>query len=383
MDRWDEPEFRRDVDRLLGRAHAAARSSPGLIIEDESLPLLWSLERRIVGSSRSDYGMSLDEARALLVSACDEAVNTTIRGAVLGLIATLASEPEEWMIADAVTGLFPDGKLTVGRTDYWSYLPRWLAPERMRQGLAVSAGFVAPIAVTKVVARGGTTARVLARQRFAESAALLDLASPPPHLGSESYWLSRRGASGFAYRRSGWILNPRLVDGGRLVPPLRQLARVAKRDEDRRSDWERRLLAATRWWSRSYRSDWPADRLASCMVALECLFVPENQDNKGATIARNLTELFQLSEKSRKAQQKWLRKLYAGRSDAVHEGREYGHDLDVDRLLVLTREVIVLFAGHLVPSHRLDGRSCRTFESAMRCSRSATAGFSSHNPAAA
>ena len=201
MDRWDEPEFRRDVDRLLGRARAAARSSPGLIIEDESLPLLRSLERRIVGSSRSDYGMSLDEARALLVSACDEAVNTTIRGAVLGLIATLASEPEEWMIADAVTGLFPDGKLTVGRTDYWSHLPRWLAPERMRQGLGVSAGFNSG---RRVSATNRSTR--LGRRRWPSAATA----------GGGG-----RGASGFAYRRSGWILNAPLADAGPLVSPLR------------------------------------------------------------------------------------------------------------------------------------------------------------------
>ena len=66
-------------------------------------------------------------------------------------------------------------------------------------------------------------------------------------------------------------------------------------------------------------------------------------------------------------QRRWLQRLYDGRSDAVHRGYEFERDLDVDRLLEVTRGVMIEFARHLIPAHRPDHRSCRTFDRAMTC----------------
>lgn len=111
------------------------------------------------------------------------------------------------------------------------------------------------------------------------------------------------------------------------------------------------------------------------MAALECVFVRrEETRNLGPTIAKRLSERnIQLNEFSRKQQQKWLRTLYEGRKKAVHEGWEYVDDIDVDRLLELTRYVIQGMSVHLVPDHRPSRRSCRTFDEAMRCSLPPTA----------
>jgi hypothetical protein len=106
---------------------------------------------------------------------------------------------------------------------------------------------------------------------------------------------------------------------------------------DERSDWERRVLAATRWLSRVLRTSWPADRLAGTVVALECLFVAGmcEPDRKGARIAARLSERFKLNELTAEEQVKWLEGLYKARNAAVHEGREFVHDLEVDRLTEL------------------------------------------------
>ena len=340
-----------------------------VVVEGKALPLLRSLQRRMAGSSRERYGMSLDEARVLLLRACEQAVRATIKSAVAELIRTMEAEPEQWTIAETVDGMFPTGRLEVGRTVYWSHLPRWLRTKAVVRGTMSREGFSAPIAVTTVVARDGTTALVLARQRWAESAAVLDLAAPPLNLGSETTWLGSASSSGFWFRRTGWLLNTLLVERGQLVPPLKQLARAASRDEDARADWERRLLAATRWFSRAYRGEWPADRLASVMFALECLFVPDGQRTQfGPTVALRFTERFLLSEFTPRQQRRWLTDLYDGRSGAVHAGRDYRHDLHVDRLIDVTGHVIRTLASHLVPAHRPDARSCRTYDQAMTCS---------------
>src|SRR5262249_20009453 len=153
----------------------------------------------------------------------------------------------------------------------------------------------------KVVTRGWSSARVLAQERFAESAAILDLAVREPQIGDEVTLLridDRRG--GMRYVRNGWVLSSELQARGELVPPYLQLSRAAGLEEVRRTDWQRRVLAATRWYSRSRRSAWPADRLASVMVALEAVFVEGlSEVKKGETIALRLTERFQMREMTR------------------------------------------------------------------------------------
>jgi hypothetical protein len=392
---WRTPEFQRDLKRLLRHARETARRGPRVqvgpgpasgqgsiirfgggpksyVIEDEAMPLLRSLQRRAAGRSRASSGISPDEANVLLVTACDEAVAGTIVGAVDSLIAKLESTPETWVIAEPVRAFFPTPRLVVGRTTYSDRIPRSLAPHAMRDELLNLNRFVPPIAFTRVTSRGAATAQVLARERFAESAAVLDLAARPKQVGSEVTLVRRGDGSGsVVFGRAGWIVNDSLVEGrGRLVPPYRQLSRAAARDEGQRSDWERRLLAATRWFSRSCRSAWPADRLASAMVALESLFIlGRTEPTKGALIAKRLTERFSVREMTVAGQERWLKDLYAARNDAVHEGRDFVNDLDVDRLVEVTRYVIQSLAVHLIPAHRPSGRSCRTYEQAMRCRR--------------
>jgi hypothetical protein len=146
------------------------------------------------------------------------------------------------------------------------------------------------------------------------------------------------------------------------------LSRAAGRDEAQRSDWQRRVLAATRWFSRAYRSEWAADRLVSAMVALEALFIEGRQESaKGALIAERVTARYQAREITPAEQQDWLARLYQSRNDAAHEGREVVEDLDVDRLLDLTRFIVRFSAVHLDPEHRQPRRACRSYAEATAC----------------
>jgi hypothetical protein len=106
------------------------------------------------------------------------------------------------------------------------------------------------------------------------------------------------------------------------------------------------------------------------MVALECLFVAgQSESRKGALIWERLTARFRMRELTGREQADWLLRLYRARNQAVHEGRDYIDDLHVDRLSELTQYVTRASAWHLVPRHRASGRSCRTFEAALRCSQ--------------
>jgi hypothetical protein len=386
---WPDQAFEGDLRKLLRHARAMSRrgidmSPEGeqreqivrmsaeeqlVLIEGDGMRLLRALQRRLAGTSRAASGMSPDEARSILVAACDSAVARTIKGAVEELRTELAQPVVEIEVTEPVRLLLPVPKLVVGRVTFKSVVDRRLVGGGWP--FSRERGFVAPFASTRVAARGWTSAKVIARQRFAESVAILDLARPPANAAAE--WIGfrdvRQPTGAVNYLWSGPLLDGQFVSGTRLAPPYRQLAAKLLREESDRSDWARRLLAATRWYSKSYRTEAPADRLAGAMVALECLFVENRRERyKGTLIAKRLSERFKLRELTAEQQIEWLKRLYAARNEAIHEGRDFVNDLEVDRLLDLTRVTVARLAWHLVPSHRPRGRSCATWREAMRCS---------------
>jgi hypothetical protein len=317
---------------------------------------------------RKHSGLSPSEAEALLVQACERAVASRVSYAVGDLLDALAEEPEQWVVTEPVEILLPPDvpRLVVGRTTHTA------RPQRLAIGqeLARKQGFVPPFATARVVSRGATTARALARQAFAESAATLDVVAPPANTGSEAT-LARRtsdppGAPGFTH--PGWFFGTDMISGGRLAPPFLYLSRAAARDEATRSDWQRRALGAARCFSRGHRSESAADRLVSAMVALECLFIVGREEpQKGTLIAERVTERYRRRDMTKAEQTAWLQGLYRIRNDAAHEGREVLDDLEVDRLLDLTRFIVRVSAFHLDPEHREPQRACRTYAQAMRC----------------
>jgi hypothetical protein len=235
--------------------------------------------------------------------------------------------------------------------------------------MLAAGGFDPPYVATTVVARDARDAHVIASEHFAESGAILDLIyRPEPDVG-QFYALRRDGRGTLSFSRRGWILDLNSVTPtARLIPPYQQLSRAAGKDEHVRSDWERRALAASRWFSSSLRSPWPADRLVSLMVALESLFVEgKNERQKGKVIAKRVTERFVRRGMTATEQEAWLSDLYQRRNESAHEGREYQADLDVELLADLTHVAIRWAAHHLVPAHRSSRRSCRGFAAVMRC----------------
>jgi hypothetical protein len=393
MSRWQDASFQSDLRRLFQHVRKSRGQLPpqvgstdelrkdipyefraiqgaSYLISGDDLPLLRSLQRRLAGRSRRDLGISVEEAGVLLRQACDEAVTGTIKGAVANLVRAVEAPISDYVVAEPVDILLPQEALRVGRVTYTSRIPRSVARRRTLE--LAQDRFRAPIAFTRLQARGWQTARILAAERFGESAAILDLIDrPKPDRVAGETMLVREvdGGGRFAFNRSPWMVNEGYIDDrGRLLPPFRQLSRAAAKAESARTDWERRVLAATRWHSRGIRSTWPADRLAANMVALECLFVAGIQERqKGALIAERASERFRLNEMTVDEQKDWLERLYRGRNAAVHEGREFTDDLDVDRLSELTRFIIRQLSLHLIAGHRYARHSCRTFDEAMRC----------------
>ena len=152
-----------------------------VLLEGEDLRLLRALQRRLAGPSRAVLGMAGEEAGGLLVQTCDEAVARTITGAVAQLQAVLSQPVVEVEVTEPVDMLLPVSSLVVGKVRYRS------SPDpRLRvDDYARLRGFQPPLASTKIETRGWNSAKVIARQRFAQSLAILDLARPPENAGPE------------------------------------------------------------------------------------------------------------------------------------------------------------------------------------------------------
>jgi hypothetical protein len=379
---WHDPGFRSDALRLfvLAERHAGRyprvaipyrhRNTSGelpLVFKGGSLRLLQELTARIVGRSRLDTGLSEKDAERLLINACGRAIGGDSRGALLWLVESLDEPVVTWTVVEpADLVLVSTTRLVVGRSTYTTSLPPRIRRRILPTFLDAMDGdcFVS----TDVLARDAATARALAREAFADSAAVLDLmdkrAAAP---GGAFIAIPDAGSGGITFSRSGWIIDASwLGQDHKLIPPFRQLSRALAKREDTRTDWERRVVAATRWLSRASRSTTTPDRLVSVMIALEALLIEDRHErSKGALLAKRLTERIRVRSHTAKQQEDWIAELYQRRNDAVHEGREYVNDLEVDDLLDLARYAVRYACEHLAAKHAR--HACETFSEAMFC----------------
>jgi hypothetical protein len=386
---WNEPSFSRDVARLFRRArkeagryptdgatpyrHRNERGATAIVLSGEGLRLLQTLTSRIVGQSRFDVGLSAKAAESLLFDACNRAVDGDGDDAALRwLISELNSPVEDWLVVEAVDLLLVGKKrLHLGRSTFTTYVPQRASQRIDRDWLKE---FPSDCYVSVVVtARDSVSARVLAQEAFSDSRTLLDLIDPPTPSAPPGTFvavpLARRGGGGISFSRDGWIIDAGWFAGnGQLVSPYAQLSRAFSKEESIRTDWERRVVASTRWLSRAYRSSNTADRLVSLMTVLEALLIESRKEgNKGQLIATRLTERIRRRSITHSDQVQWLTDLYARRNDAIHEGREYLKDIEVEDLLEMVRYTVRYAAEHLASKHAGRGRVCQTFTEAMAC----------------
>ena len=153
---------------------------------------------------------------------------------------------------------------------------------------------------------------------------------------------------------------------GRWHPGYRELSvAVAKREADR-TDWERRTIAAARWFHRACETRWYTEALVDLVIALECLFVaPHEKQGNGPRIAHRATAVCLLPEHDVKSQRKWIGEMYTRRNDVAHEGFSISQDLDVEELITLVNALVQWGAWHLTTMHHEDEQPCTSIEQVL------------------
>jgi hypothetical protein len=144
---------------------------------------------------------------------------------------------------------------------------------------------------------------------------------------------------------------------------MRELSDAMSRPDDARTDWERRTVAACRWYHRAMTARWPSASLAGCFTALECLFVEgRGEPNKGELVAARVARQNpRIPGVERDGVGDWLLEFYRRRNETVHEGISYADELEVARLEDLTSAAVFWASGHLDRDHRIAG-PCETFD---------------------
>jgi hypothetical protein len=331
--------------------------------------LLEVLSGLLAAAALKDRGLSHDEARETLLRSCFIAKRDGPDAALRHLEASLDRPPREWLVMRPLRAPLPGEPISIGACIIRQGIPEdlgfgenWLGAE----------DFPALTIGASVTARDDDTAALIAEQRFGEAIGLLHTFDPEgaPTIGEARAIVNDEGAlSVNPDPRRAFHLDGFIGKGGELPSRLVPASAAAAKSMDSRTDWERRVIAASRWFSTGMASNWPSEKLVSLFIALEALFVAGKAEsgNKKGFIADRITQRLQIEGRTPENQRSWIISLYDHRNDAVHEARDYLDDFEVADLGLLVRRTLHWAMDHLVVEHRRDGQACTTFDEVMSC----------------
>lgn len=333
-----------------------------LLFRDRALGLLRELQERLAQSALAAGGPAPGTLEQLLLAACREAQANGAAAGVAFLDAELAKPKRTWRIFDPINVAFPGGSIAIAGCTLHAQLPGDV-PRRVLEPSGLSGEFIGAVLEAEVEAADLGSARLIASDRFAEARAVLtviDRTACRVRYSPLAVDDDPQGVISVTVGGRGWNLFG-VVDGqGRLSPRYAPLSDAAAKPEQGRTDWERRTVAAARWFANGAETTWPGEALTSAMTALETLLLKGREKQKGKPMAQAVARDYGHIHPVGESASDWIRRLYRERNQAVHAGRDYLDDLDIDRLLDLVQVVVRRAIWHLHPLHRSSG-ACATW----------------------
>jgi hypothetical protein len=310
----------------------------------------------------------------LVVEACVIARANGTDDAFAHMEEVLNSNLRTWRVSErihaVVFGRPDEDPHIIGRCFLSRHPEFWGSLKSLELGADWLKDFRPAVLVTEVEAHDEKSARWRASEAFAEARAILRLAS-----GSNPYGVLREH---FVLADSGTMTvnhddDPTLVvqrisaADGTFWPGYRELSFAAAKRLGDRTDWERRVLGAARWYDQAVLNSWPAASLVAAMSAIEALFCfPGERRNKDEIIADRLIERnAQIRGVRNEDRRKWFTTLYGRwRNNAAHDAHFYREERDVERLIELSESVIRWAITHLDPHHVPGRTACGTIHQA-------------------
>lgn len=341
-----------------------------LVLERDQLEEFDQIVARLARSALHKGGPSPRAVDRYLIDACLTSIEEGASVGLRELQENLNDEMATWTVLESIKILASHGHplpptLQVGRSVVLRELPPQVEEGWPGQTFRMmEEDYPPPVLSVEVLAHDNESARLIAHDVMEESRALMKLVGHlfNPQNGAIVF---REGVAntGAVHRVESFHVD------GFVQPPtpwLQGLLNAFERDPAARTEWERRVVAASRWLLTGERSSWPTACLTAFVSALECLFLEGGEQEKGKAMASAIPPKLWFGDLEERKLERWLRDLYVRRSGAVHAGRLFAREVELERLRTLVRGSLSWAGGHLVPGHRHGDRQvplpCATWD---------------------
>ncbi len=356
--------------RTLAPLHAIFGGA-NLTFEGSGYSALQRVTNQLTDHSLSTGGPTRTTVQGWLAYACRVALDQDVDTGFAELELLIDEPLREWTVLEHVRGHFAQAPLRVGRCIVYLTLesvPQVGETSGMASVLAHETP--PPVLATAVQARDHESARIRARDRFDETRSILHLIGEHISGGSTgAAILDGEGNARSSTSSEERFVVTRLGFDATMTLGYRGLEAAAAKSPEDRNDWETRVLAASLWLRRCFTSEWPSERVAAAMSALECLFVGGTsiRQRKGNAVADHVAPLVSIGGMTHEQVHTWVENLYTRRNDALHEGIWMLDDLDASRLVGLATEILRWASFHLDEDHNhLEPcRACETRDEAV------------------
>jgi hypothetical protein len=358
----------KDPYRITDPVRVIHRDKGNVVLRGEALKIAEGLIESCAASALRDGGPSPVTIRVWLDRFCVRAHETGVDSAVDWFEERVAQPSEPWLAAEPILILNRLWvEMRVGACSLLKELPERLSAGFFGDPMPDADKESRGVLIAEVLARDEHSARTIAMQHLQEARAILNLLG---HRLPEKDGLISvpKSGSGGSYAPEGQeAFSLQLVDPeGKMWSGYHELSLAAGKEEEDRTDWERRCVAAARWFYAAERSSWPSSKLVAAITAGECLLLEGPEEDKALAFAQKGADLIRQAGMSQSQLKRWLRNLYSRRNDAVHAGKSFRKELDADALLLLMRTLIHWAITHLVIWHRdREGsprQACETYE---------------------
>jgi len=358
-----EPSDERNRDLVEPHEEVYFAQGEGLLFRGEGLRVLRELEGQLAKAALVDGGPSERVVHSALVRVCWDSRTGDLDAALQRLEETLSAEPTEWIVVEPIAAHIYGESVRIGACTVRAQLTE---VHGQHLGEVAEERFAGAVIEARVTAKDRESAREIALENIAESKAVMTLIDTRQK--TPDTWFLIGEADEFMGTSAGggesWILTWGMYRGGGLLHQFEATSEMAARPPQDRTEWGSKTLSALRWLLNATASTWPAEILASCMSAMECVLLHDERGPKGSKVAARATEIALRAGVKPDDQQAWLENLYRRRNESVHAGEFFVDSLETRRLLDLTTFLCRWAAAHLSDDHSPDERVCESWAQA-------------------